>query len=93
VELAAIFISELDSRTEEFVAAFAEGSATRLQFAAHTLRGSAGSLSAHQVTASAATLEDMARRGDVTSARPIFERLRGELQLLATRLGALEKNV
>jgi HPt (histidine-containing phosphotransfer) domain-containing protein len=93
VELAVIFLSELDSRIDEFVAALADGSATRLQFAAHTLRGSAGSLSAYQVSASAATLEDMARRGDISSARPIFERLRGELELLAGRLGALDKNV
>jgi HPt (histidine-containing phosphotransfer) domain-containing protein len=92
VELAEIFLSELDSRIDEFVAALADGSATRLQFAAHTLRGSAGSLSAYQVTASAATIEDMARRGDVSGARAIFERLRGELELLAGRLGALDKS-
>jgi HPt (histidine-containing phosphotransfer) domain-containing protein len=92
IELAEIFLSELDSRIDEFVAALAAGSATRLQFAAHTLRGSAGSLSAYQVTASAATLEDLARRGDISNARPIFQRLRGELELLAGRLGALDTN-
>ena len=90
-ELAQLFLQELEPRMQEMASAIREGDAERLQFAAHALRGSAASLSAAQVTASAAALEAMARKGNLSKADSVFACLEGELAGLTARLTILKR--
>jgi two-component system, sensor histidine kinase and response regulator len=90
-ELAQIFLQELEPRMQEMESAIREGDADRLQFAAHALRGSAASLSATQVTASAAALEAMAREGDLSMAESVFACLEDEMEGLTERLTILKQ--
>jgi len=90
-ELAQLFLQELEPRMQEIASAIREGDAERLQFAAHALRGSAASLSAAQVTASAAALEAMARKGNLSKADSVFVCLEGELAGLTARLTILKR--
>lgn len=90
-ELAQIFLQELEPRMQEMASAIREGDADRLQFAAHALRGSAASLSATQVTASAAALEAMAREGDLSMAESVFACLEDEMEGLTVRLTILKQ--
>jgi signal transduction histidine kinase/DNA-binding NarL/FixJ family response regulator len=90
-ELATIFLDELEPRVEEIAEAIRVGDPTRLQFAAHTLKGSAASLSATQVAASASALEVMARKLDLDDAPAVFARLETELAGLARRLTTLKR--
>jgi CheY-like chemotaxis protein/HPt (histidine-containing phosphotransfer) domain-containing protein len=90
-ELATIFLDELNPRVREIEAAIHESDATRLQFAAHTLKGSAASLSATQVAASASELETMARKSELAGAEKVFARLESELKGLSDRLTSLKQ--
>ena len=90
-ELAQIFLQELEPRMQEMSSAIREGDADRLQFAAHALRGSAASLSATQVTASATALEAMARKGDLSMAESVFACLEDEMEGLTERLTILKQ--
>ena len=90
-ELAEIFLHELRPRMQEMASAIRDRDANRLQFAAHTLRGSAASLSATQVSASSAALEEMARKGELAKADGVFARLKGELEGLSDRLTMLKR--
>lgn len=90
-ELAQIFLQELEPRIQEMASAIREGDADRLQFAAHALRGSAASLSATQVTASATALEAMARKGDLSMAESVFACLEDEMEGLTERLTILKQ--
>lgn len=85
-ELAQIFLQELDSRIQEMGSAILEADSTRLQFVAHALRGSAGSMSATQVAGTAGELETMARAGKLGEAAPTFTRLESEIAALRARL-------
>ncbi len=90
-ELAEIFLEELQPRMQEMGNAIRDGDVERVRFAAHALRGSAASLSATQVTASAAALEAMARAGDLSKAGGVFASLQGELVGLTERLTILQQ--
>jgi signal transduction histidine kinase/CheY-like chemotaxis protein/HPt (histidine-containing phosphotransfer) domain-containing protein len=90
-ELAQIFLQELEPRMQEMSSAIRKGDADRLQFAAHALRGSAASLSATQVTASATALEAMARKGDLSMAESVFACLEDEMEGLTERLTILKQ--
>jgi two-component system sensor histidine kinase/response regulator len=92
-ELAQIFLQELDSRMPEMASAVLARDKTRLQFAAHVLRGSAASLSATRVTNTAAELETMARAGEMATADATFARLKGELGSLSARLTMLIRDL
>jgi len=90
-ELATIFLDELEPRMVEIAAAIRETDASRLQFAAHALRGSAASLSAKQVAASVSKLEAMARNTELTGAESVFSRLEKEVEGLRNRLITLKR--
>jgi signal transduction histidine kinase/CheY-like chemotaxis protein/HPt (histidine-containing phosphotransfer) domain-containing protein len=90
-ELAQLFLQELGPRMQEMASAIRERDADRLQFAAHALRGSAASLSATQVTASATALEAMARKGDLSMAESVFACLEDEMEGLTERLTILKQ--
>jgi CheY-like chemotaxis protein/HPt (histidine-containing phosphotransfer) domain-containing protein len=90
-ELAQIFLEELEPRMVEMASAIRDGDATRLQFVAHALRGSAASMSATQVTASATVIETMGRDRDLSKVSGAFAGLEGELVPLRERLTILKQ--
>lgn len=90
-ELAQIFLEELEPRMLEMGNAIRDGDAVRVQFVAHALRGSAASMSATQVTASATALETMGRDRDLSKALSAFTCLEGELVGLTERLTILKQ--
>lgn len=92
-ELAQIFLQELEPRMREIASAIRNGDASRLQFGAHALRGSAASLSATQVAASAGALEEMGRMGQLASANGVLVRLEAELVGLSGRLTTMQRSV
>jgi HPt (histidine-containing phosphotransfer) domain-containing protein len=91
-ELAQIFLQELEPRMREIASAIRDGDASRLQFGAHALRGSAASLSATQVAASAGALEEMGRRGQLTDANGVLVRLEAQLEGLSGRLTTMQRS-
>lgn len=91
-QLAQIFLQELEPRIREIASAIRDGDASRVQFGAHALRGSAASLSATQVAASAGALEEMGRRGQLANANGVFARLEAELEGLSGRLTTMQRS-
>ncbi len=85
-ELAEIFLQELVSRMPEMAKAVVARDNTRIQFLAHTLMGSAASLSATQVTGTARKLESMALTGKLAKVDAVFARLEDEIAKLSARL-------
>lgn len=85
-ELAEIFLQELESRMPEMAKAVVARDNTRIQFLAHTLVGSAASLSATQVTGTARKLESMALTGKLNTIDADFARLEDEIAKLGARL-------
>jgi HPt (histidine-containing phosphotransfer) domain-containing protein len=92
-ELAQIFLQELEPRMREIASAIRDGDASRLQFGAHALRGSAASLSATQVAASAGALEEMGKGGQLAKANGVLLRLEAELEGLSGRLTTMQRSV
>lgn len=85
-ELAEIFLRELESRMPDMEKAVVARDNTRIQFLAHTLMGSAASLSATQVTGTARKLESMALTGKLAKIDAVFARLEHEIARLGARL-------
>jgi PAS domain S-box-containing protein len=88
-ELVGLFIGDAPKQIQEIHAAVVAGSATRLEYAAHSLKGSAASLGARGLTAVARRLELRGRDGNLEGADSDcadldseWERLRPELLTL-----------
>jgi HPt (histidine-containing phosphotransfer) domain-containing protein len=75
IELAQLFLDDLEPRMEEIRAAIRSGDPRRLRSAAHTLKGSAGSVSGARVAASALALEVLGRSGKIDGAEGLFTEL------------------
>jgi HPt (histidine-containing phosphotransfer) domain-containing protein len=88
LELAEIFLSELEPRMHEIKAAIRSREAGRLQSAAHALKGSAMSMSAKAVGAAAHSLELVGASGTVEGAEVLFKELESNAVDLRDRLTA-----
>jgi len=86
VELIAIFRSESPRMMDDIRAAYRAGDATRLERAAHTLRGSVGSLSARAVGQSAQLLETLGRGGSLAGGDALLATLDRDIQDLERAL-------
>ena len=87
-ELAEVFLEDHPARLAEIRAALAEGDASRLTRAAHTLKGSVGVLCEDGPFVSARELEMAARAGDLRGAAQIAATLEQQIDLLGRDLAA-----
>ena len=85
-ELAQLFLDDLDDRVAEIVAAVEARQVDRLRAAAHTLRGSAGSLRAGNVSDASEALETIASSGSLERAEDALKVLNLALASLRPRL-------
>jgi CheY-like chemotaxis protein len=89
VEVVAAFLGEYAEMAEALTAAFGASDMAAVAAAAHRLKGSLGSIAAHQAAGAAAELETVARDGDAVAAPAAWGRLRGELDRLEPELVAI----
>jgi HPt (histidine-containing phosphotransfer) domain-containing protein len=82
LEVMRMFVEDCPQRMAAIRRAVAEQDAAGLQVAAHTLKGSAGYLSAAMVVEAAARLEHIGREGDLGEAAAALE----QLETAVTRL-------
>ena len=90
VTLAAIFADSSTAQLSEIADAIARGDSTALAHSAHALRGSVANFHAQAAVDAAATLERMARSGELAMADSAFAVLKTEIQLLKEALETLE---
>jgi CheY-like chemotaxis protein len=88
-ELVDLFFEDCPRHLAEMRSAIDAKDCAALQFAAHALKGSAGSLTAERTFDAALRLEMRARDGDLTRARHDLVALEQELEHLREALGAL----
>jgi CheY-like chemotaxis protein len=88
-ELVHLFIGDAPKQIQEIHAALAAGSATRLEYAAHSLKGSAASLGAKGLAAVARKLELRGRNADLDGAESDGRDLEQEWERLMPELAAL----
>jgi two-component system, sensor histidine kinase and response regulator len=93
MELAEIFLSELEPRVREIEAAIRGRDARQLQSAAHALKGSAASVSGKAVAAAALCLEHLGASGTVDGADKLFLELESSAADLRDRLTAFARTV
>lgn len=91
LELVGLFAVEGPRLLVAVADAVEEGDANALAFAAHSLKSSAGSISAARVSATADELETIGRSGCVSSARPLVDRLTRELEVATAAMNALTR--
>jgi signal transduction histidine kinase/CheY-like chemotaxis protein/HPt (histidine-containing phosphotransfer) domain-containing protein len=88
-ELAELYLDDLEPRVTEIASAAQDGDADRLRAAAHSLRGSSGSIKAENVFAAAGALETMGRSGELEGVHHALNVLDAALVSLRPRLVAL----
>jgi two-component system sensor histidine kinase/response regulator len=88
-QLAELFLEDLGPRVTEITAAVSELDAKRLHAGAHALRGSAGSISADVVAATAGVLETMGRASRLEGVQRALDELTIAVANLRPRLVAL----
>ena len=88
-ELVRLFIGDAPKQIQEIHAALAEGSATRIEYAAHSLKGSAASLGAKGLAAAARKLELRGRDGQLDGSESDCADLAKEWERLKPELAAL----
>jgi HPt (histidine-containing phosphotransfer) domain-containing protein len=88
-QLAALFLEELGPRVTEITTAVSELDAKRLYAGAHALRGSAGSIKADVVAATAGVLEAMGRASKLDGVQRALEELTIAVATVRPRLVAL----
>ena len=91
IELAEIFLEQLQPRMREIRSAILDKDFGRLQFSAHTLKGSAGAIAAERVAAAADSLEIIARAEDLGPAPAALAELERETKTLQDTLTKLTK--
>lgn len=77
-----LFVDECPGWLAAIVEAVDAGDSKRVRTSAHALKGAAGNLSAHAVTAVAGRLERMAREGDLTAGSAACAELSAEIDRL-----------
>src|SRR5437868_3210695 len=90
-ELTALFLQDGPERMAEMASALDAGDRTALERAAHTLKGSAGSLCGHPAARAALDLEDLAKSGDLGEARRAHAALGDEVRKLQDALADLAR--
>jgi signal transduction histidine kinase/CheY-like chemotaxis protein/HPt (histidine-containing phosphotransfer) domain-containing protein len=85
-ELAELYLTDLEPRVTEIAAAVCARDCDRLRVAAHTLRGSSGSMRAGHVSAAAGVLEAMGRSGEMDGVLRALELLNVAVADLRPRL-------
>jgi CheY-like chemotaxis protein len=66
-ELIGVFVASMEERIIALLAAANRGQAAAVSAEAHAIKGAASNIDAHHLAACAATLESLARRGDVSA--------------------------
>jgi HPt (histidine-containing phosphotransfer) domain-containing protein len=74
-EVLELFLEDVPRRIERIRSSWQTGNAAELHRAAHSLKGSAGNIGAHELLDVCRQLDDLGRAGDVTGARPLIEAL------------------
>ena len=90
-ELAALFLQDSPARMAEMAKALDDGDRTSLERAAHTLKGSAGSLCGHSTAEAALRLERLAQSGELAEARRAHAALGEEVRKLQEALADLAR--
>lgn len=88
-ELAGLFLADLEPRVKEITAAVNGRDAPRLRMGAHALAGSAGTIKAGLVAATAKALETIARSGELSEGPNALVKLNSALASLRPRLVVL----
>jgi two-component system, sensor histidine kinase and response regulator len=88
-EIAIIFLDDVEKMAEAIRQAIAAGDAQQLEQTAHKLKGAVAIFSASDCVAFTRQLEDLGRRGRITEADAIFERLSVSLDQLTGALQTL----
>jgi HPt (histidine-containing phosphotransfer) domain-containing protein len=89
-ELGRLFIADAPSHIEAVRDAIGRNDAQALRFAAHAIRGSAGTLTARRVARVAQELERMSAGGDVTGADTRLQALEHAVAELRERLDSVD---
>ena len=89
--MAAIFAESSAIQLSEMKAALADGDVDALGRAAHSLKGSVSNFHAQVAVEAAATLEQMARSGDLARADSVFAVLNNQIEQLRKELETLEE--
>jgi two-component system sensor histidine kinase/response regulator len=90
-ELAALFLQDSPARIAEMAKALDAGDRTALERAAHTLKGSSGSLCGHGAARAALRLEELAKSGALAEARAAHAALGDEVRKLQDALADLAR--
>jgi two-component system sensor histidine kinase/response regulator len=85
-ELVDLFLQEWPKTILKLRRAFDDSDANLMERAAHNLRGALGAFGAEAASATAQSIETLARGGRVTGADVLFERLEQELRTLSRQL-------
>jgi CheY-like chemotaxis protein/HPt (histidine-containing phosphotransfer) domain-containing protein len=88
-ELAGLFLEDSPQRMAEIRSALESGDLSLLQIAAHTLKGSAGSLCGPSAADAALRIEMLAQEGDLAQARVLYPALNEEVSKLQEALTLL----
>jgi PAS domain S-box-containing protein len=91
-ELATLFVEDSANLIAQIREALREQNPERLEKAAHTLKGTLGSLSANAACDAAIKLHEMARRRDLTEAPIVFQELEKETESVRKELKSLVKS-
>lgn len=88
-ELASLFMDDSANLLQQAQVALQDRNPERLEKAAHTLKGTLGSLSAHAAYEVALKLQEIARSLDLTQARIVIQELEKEVDLVREHLKSL----
>jgi HPt (histidine-containing phosphotransfer) domain-containing protein len=92
-ELAGLFLEDSPLRLSEIRTALETGDFVSLRMAAHTLKGSAGSLCGQRTADIALRIEQAAEEGNIAQARDVFPALSEEVVKLQQALTRLAEGV
>ena len=88
-EIAVLFIEECPRAPAEIQAAVVAGDASKLENAAHSLKGSVANFGARDAVATSFSLEQMGRANQMAEAAGILPKLESALSAVCTELSAL----
>jgi HPt (histidine-containing phosphotransfer) domain-containing protein len=77
-EVLQLFMADVPTRIERLRGAWQTGDAVTVQRAAHSLKGSAGNIGAHQLLAVCSRLDELGRSGDLSALAPLVVSLEAE---------------
>jgi HPt (histidine-containing phosphotransfer) domain-containing protein len=92
-ELTGLFLEDGSLRLSEIRNALESGDLAALRTAAHTLKGSAGSLYGRRTADAALRIEQAAEEGNLTQAREVFPALSAEVARLQQALSRLAEGM